>query len=177
MLDELFDTFDNTDISEDTPDIDSSINDVPDIPEMDTPVLENDTFAYTESFANTNDFFSLQSTVNIEDYVNTNSISENAGFSLGGLQNSELTIDNNDVALRNPEIEIDNDILAVDNTPLSVDNTDLSIDNEIDDSRIDNSQISFGGRYACTCGCMHYRDDGHGLCKCGHSWDNHNFWS
>lgn len=40
-----------------------------------------------------------------------------------------------------------------------------------------NNNISFGGRNHCArCSCDHFRDDGHNMCKCGHSWDQHNFY-
>ena len=37
--------------------------------------------------------------------------------------------------------------------------------------------ISFGGRYKCTCGCTHFVDVGHNMCACGHHWDRHKFWN
>ena len=130
-----FDFFDNPDISEEIPDIDSPQSDYLDFSESGSPVLEDYATApvHTESFVTADDFVSLQSTVKIENYVNTGPITENSDSSSGDL--------------KNPEPAIDNYILAVDNTPLSVDDTGLSIDNETDSIHSGKSQVSFGSKY------------------------------
>ena len=53
------------------------------------------------------------------------------------------------------------------NEKLSEENTDT--DNK--------KNVSFTGRYRCTCGCISFVDVGRNMCKCGHSYYNHKFWN
>jgi len=139
------DFFDNPDISEVHSDIDFSQGDDLDFPELDNSFLADNIIVPThiESFVNTDDFHPLQSTVSVEDYINTNPISDITDVSLGNLHNSELTIDNNDIDLHNRGI--DNDMDIADNTPLNIDETDLHNYNETHNIiHSDHSQVSFG---------------------------------